>query len=429
MQLLLKGGRVVDPSSNLDKQADLLIKDGVISEIGDIAADESKYQIEDVAGKIVAPGLVDMHVHLREPGFEYKEDIESGSKAAAISGITSVACMPNTKPAIDNKSIVEFIREKAKSIGYAKVYPIGALTKDMISDEMAEIGDMLEGGAAAFSDDAFPIANSGLLRRIMEYCFMFDVPVITHCEDKSLSDDGLMNEGLLSDKMGLKGIPAESEEISVIRNIILAGLTGCKLHIAHVSTKKAVGYIREAKKSGIKVTCETCPHYFTLTENAVEGYNTNAKMNPPLRKQEDVDAVIEGLADGTIDAIATDHAPHSIEEKETEFAVAATGIIGMETSLPLTLSNLVKKDIIDISYMIKLMSLNPAKILGINAGTLGIGKPADIVVIDEDASLTVDPSKFKSKARNTPFAGMELQGQSVLTILNGKIVSKNGSII
>jgi len=430
MRLALKGGRIIDPSQDMDCIADLLIEDGVIVKIGNIDFKEITVdQVEDVSGKIVAPGLIDMHVHLREPGFEYKEDIASGSKAAAAGGFTGVACMPNTQPVTDSRPVVEFIRSQAKSAGYSKVYPIGALTKGLYGEEMAEIGDMIEGGAVAFSDDAFPIENAGLMRRVMDYCAMFNIPVITHCEDKSLSDDGLMNEGLTASILGLRGIPDEAEEISIARNIMLARLTGCRLHIAHVSTKGSVEIIRIAKASGINITCETCPQYFTLTEEAVNGYNTNAKMNPPLRTADDVAAVISGIADGTVDVIATDHAPHSIEEKETEFAVAATGIIGLETSVPLVFTRLVKTGVISLMEAISMMSYIPANILNLDAGTLCVGKPADITVIDLDAEITVDPAKFKSKSKNSPYAGMKLSGIAALTVLDGIIVARYGDIV
>ncbi|MHB1000583.1 MAG: dihydroorotase [Armatimonadota bacterium] len=428
MRLLLKGGRIIDPSQDMDIVADLLIEDGIIKEIGNIDPASADH-MEDVQGLVVAPGLIDMHVHFREPGFEHKEDILTGSKAAAAGGFTGVAPMPNTNPVTDNRSIVEFVKRRAENAGYTKVYPIGALTKGLGNDEMAEIGDMMEGGAVAFSDDAFPIADSGLMRRVMDYCSMFDVPVIVHCEDKSLSDEGLMNEGITATILGLKGIPDEAEEVSLARNVMLSRLTGCRLHVAHVSTKGSVEIIRWAKSMGVNVTCETCPQYFTLTEETVKGYNTNAKMNPPLRTAEDVEAIKQALADGTIDVIATDHAPHAIEEKETEFAVAATGIIGLETSVPLVITQLVKAGILSINDAVLKMTSEPARVLGIDAGTLRVGKPADVTVIDMNAEINVDPSKFNSRSRNTPFAGMILSGAPALTILDGKIMARYGEII
>lgn len=428
MRLLLKGGRIVDPSQGLDKVADLLIEEGQIAEIGSIEPKPGDH-VEDVTGKVVVPGLIDMHVHLREPGFEHKEDIDSGSRAAVAGGFTAIAAMPNTNPVTDNRSVVEFICRRAEKVGLAKVYPIGALTKELKDEGIAEIGDMLEGGAVAFSDDAFPIENAGLMRRAMDYCAMFDAPVIVHCEDKSLSDDGYMNEGLLSTILGLKGIPRESEEVAVSRNVLLARLTGCRLHVAHVSTRGSVEIIRLAKEGGIKVTCETCPQYFSLTEEAVKGYDTNAKVNPPLRTADDVAAVKEGLADGTIDVIATDHAPHAIEEKETEFAIAPSGMVGLETALGLVMTELVAHGVISLASAIEKMTAAPARILGLDSGTLQVGKVADVTVIDPAAKYAVDPSKFHSKSKNTPLAGKELVGAAALTIVNGKIVARYNEVI
>lgn len=426
MQLLLKGGRIIDPSQGLDETADLLIKDGKIAQIGKIEARGAK--VIDVSEKIVAPGLIDMHVHLREPGFEHKEDIATGTRAAASGGFTAVACMPNTDPVTDNRSTVEFIMQRARETGAVKVYPIGSLTKKLEGVEMAEIGDMLEGGAVAFSDDAFPIADSGVMRRVMEYCKMFDAAVILHCEDKTLTDGGFMNEGLLATKLGLRGIPHEAEDIPVMRNIMLATLTGCRMHIAHVSTKGSVDIIRRAKEAGAKITCETCPQYFSLTEDAVAGYDTNAKMSPPLRTAGDVKAIKEGLADGTIDVIATDHAPHAIEEKETEFAIAANGMVGLETSVGLVMTELVKPGVINLSNAIKKMSSTPAEILKIQGGSLKTGGIADVTVIDTEAKYTVDPAKFHSKSKNSPLGGRQLTGAPVLTIVGGKIAARGSEV-
>jgi dihydroorotase len=427
MRLLLKGGRIIDPSQGLDKVADLLVEDGKIAEIGDIdrkAADE----VVDVAGKLVLPGLIDMHVHLREPGFEYKEDILTGSRAAAAGGFTSVAPMPNTEPVTDCRSCVEFILRRAEEVNLVRVHPIGALTKELKGEEMAEIGDMIEGGAVAFSDDAFPIENAGLLRRLMDYCTMFDVPVILHCEDKTLSDEGLMNEGYMGTVLGLKGIPREAEEVAIFRNAALARLTGCRTHIAHVSTRGSVEIVRRAKEAGAPVTCETCPQYFSLTDEALRGYDTNAKINPPLRTADDVEAVKQGLADGTIDVIATDHAPHAIEEKETEFAVALNGMVGLETSVGLVMTELVKPGVLSLSDAFEKMTIAPAKILGIEAGALQVGRPADITVIDPEAEWTVDPAKFHSRSKNTPLAGRKLVGAPVITIVSGRIIARDGEI-
>lgn len=430
MQLLLKGGRVIDPLAGVDRAADVLVEDGRVSAVG--AAPDAKIPAEcvvDVSGKLVLPGLIDMHVHLREPGLEHKEDIETGSRAAAAGGFTGVAAMPNTIPVTDNRPIVEYICKRGRDVGLARVYPIGAVTKGLLGESMAEIGEMVEGGAVAFSDDAFPLADSGLMRHVMEYCRMFNVPVILHCEDKSLAGDGLMNEGLTSTMLGLRGIPDEVEEISTARNILLARLTGCRTHIAHVSTKGAVELIRRAKEDGIPVTCETCPQYFTLTDELVVGYNTNAKVSPPLRTAEDVEAVKAGLADGTIDVIATDHAPHAIEEKEAEFAVAPPGIIGLETSVGLVMTELVAPGILSDVQAFEKMTATPAKILGIPGGTLAKGAVADITVIDPAREWVVRPEELKSKSKNTPFGGRSLCGKAALTILGGKVVCRDGEIV
>ncbi len=423
--LLLKGGRIVDPSQRLDKVADLLIDGGKIAQIGEIEIAE---QVIDVSGKVVLPGLIDMHVHLREPGFEYKEDIESGSRAAAAGGFTAVACMPNTNPVTDNRSVIESILRRADEVGLVRVYPMGALTKGNKGEEMAEMGDMQEGGAVAFSDDAFPIQQSIIMRRVMDYCAMLDVPVVTHCEDTSLSAEGFMNEGLTSSILGLKGIPHEAEEIMVARNIMLARLTGCRLHIQHVSTKGSVELIREAKEAGVKVTCETCPQYFSLTEEAVIGYDTNTKINPPLRTADDVAAIKAGLADGTIDVIATDHAPHAIEEKETEYAIALNGMVGLETAVGLTITELVKAGTLTLAEAVEKMSSAPARVLGVEGGSLAVGAPADVTVLDLDAEWIVDPARFESRSKNTPLGGRKLIGLPVMTVVGGKIVSMKSEV-
>ncbi|MBP6965339.1 MAG: dihydroorotase [Armatimonadetes bacterium] len=416
--MLLRGGRIVDPAQGMDQVADLLIEDGRIARIGQIKTAD---QIIDVSGKFVLPGLIDMHVHFREPGFEYKEDIESGARAAVAGGFTAVACMPNTNPAADNRSVIESILGRADEVGLARVYPMGALTKGNKGEEMAEMGDMQQGGAVAFSDDAFPIQQSIVMRRVMDYCAMLDVPVVTHCEDTSLSGEGFMNEGLTSTILGLRGIPAEAEEVMVARNIVLARLTGCRLHIQHVSTKASVELIREAKDQGVKVTCETCPQYFSLTEETVIGYDTNTKINPPLRTADDVAAIKAGLADDTIDVIATDHAPHAVEEKETEYAAALNGMVGLETAVGLTVTELVKTGTLTLAEVVQKMSLGPARVLGVEGGSLAVGAPADVTVLDLDAEWIVEPAKFRSRSKNTPLGGRMLTGLPVMTVVGGKI--------
>lgn len=430
MKILIKGGRVIDPRNKIDCVTDVFIDRGVISEIGtDHDLDGLDINIIDASGKIVAPGLVDMHCHLREPGFEYKEDIESGTRSAAMGGFTSIACMPNTNPVIDNETVVEFIKSKAASVGYVNVYPIGAISKGLEGKELAEIGEMKFAGVVAISDDGRPVAESGLMRRALEYAGMFDLTVISHCEDTGLVGSGSMNEGYMSTLLGLKGITRAAEEVMVSRDILIAEATNTAVHIAHVSTRGSVELVRQAKKRGVLVTCETCPHYFTLTDEACEGFNTNAKMNPPLRTSDDVEAIKEGLRDGTIDVIATDHAPHHIDEKQCEFAAASNGIIGFETALGLGVTYLVKTGVLTMNELITKMSKNPADILGLNKGCISVDRPADIVIIDDTSKYTVDVSSFKSKAKNSPYDGWELYGKADYTIVNGNIVVNQGVLL
>lgn len=430
MKILIKNGHVIDPASNTDDVLDILTEDRNIIKIEkNIEPDGFDVEIIDATDKIVAPGLVDMHVHLREPGYEYKEDIESGTKAAAAGGITSVACMPNTNPVTDNAAIITFIKQKAQEAGYADVYPIGAISKGLKGQELAEIGEMKFAGAVAVSDDGRPVVESGLMRRAMEYADMFDIKVISHCEDLGLADNGYMNEGDVATRLGLRGISRAAEEVMVARDIIIAESLGAAVHIAHVSTRGSVDLVRQAKRRGVRVTCETCPHYFSLTERACESFNTNAKMNPPLRTDDDVAAIKEGLADGTIDCIVTDHAPHHKDEKNCEFGEALNGIIGFETSLGLGIKHLVKEGVLTISELIEKMSLNPSKILGISKGTLGIGRCADIVIFDPESAWTVDASTLQSKSKNTPFDGYELFGKPEYVIFGGKTVVSHGELI
>ncbi|MBU1055484.1 MAG: dihydroorotase [Proteobacteria bacterium] len=432
MLTLIKGGRVIDPG-NIDGVMDILIKNDRIIDITPLEKSESntsellkKYtaiRIIDASGKIVVPGLIDMHVHLREPGQEYKETIESGTLAAASGGFTSVCAMPNTIPVNDNSQVTRYILNRAKDVGKVNVYPVAAISVGLDGSRLCEYGDLKEAGAVAISDDGHPVSNSRLMRRAMEYAKGFGLPVISHCEVSELSSGGSMNEGFVSTRMGLAGIPNEAESIMVARDIALCELTGAHLHIAHVSTSQSLRAIRDAKKRGLPVTAETAPHYFTLTEEAVCGYNTNAKMNPPLRSETDRNAIREGLADGTIDVIATDHAPHSSLEKDVEFDLAANGIVGLETSVSLGLK-LVEEGIISLSVLIEKMSSNPARILGFDK-SIKKGNIADITVIDTNMPYTVDSDLFCSLGRNTPFNGWKIKGKTYLTMVAGKIVYEN----
>lgn len=430
MKILIKGGRVLDPANNIDEVTDILIEDGIISEVGvNSELDGVAMEVIEANGMYVVPGLVDMHVHLRDPGQEYKENIETGTKAALAGGVTSVACMPNTEPVVDNEAVISYIINKAKETGYVNVFPIGAISKGLEGNELAEIGAMRFAGAVAVSDDGHPVSDSGLMRRALIYADMFDMPVISHCEDMSLAADGCMNEGEVAGIMGLKGISRAAEEVMAARDIVVAEAENKRVHIAHVSTKGSVELIREAKKRGVKVTCETCPHYFTLTEEACEGYNTNAKMNPPLRTAEDVEAIKEGLRDGTIDCIVTDHAPHHADEKNCEFAAAKNGIVGLETSLGLGIKYLVKTGVLTLAELIEKMALNPARILGISKGTLSVGKAADITVFNPDKEWTVNVSDFNSKSKNSPYNGYTLFGKPEYVIVGGRVRLSMGEIM
>jgi len=419
--ILLKNGRLIDPSQSIDQQGDLLIEKGVVSALGQDLESSRGCRVIDVSGKWVTPGFIDMHVHLREPGEEYKETVESGTRAAAAGGFTAVACMPNTKPVNDNVTTTNFILRRAAESGFTRVYPVSSITKGQRGEELTEFGDQLSAGAVAFSDDGLPVRDPALMRMALEYAKNFDALIISHSEDMSLSEGGALNEGIMSTKLGLRGIPAAAEEVAVYRDVRLAELTGSRLHVAHVSTRESVEIIRRAKARGVNVTAETAPHYFSLTEEAVGDYNTFAKMNPPLRTEDDRRAVIEGLMDGTIDVIATDHAPHSMLEKECAFEVAANGIVGLETALGLVMS-LVEQNLITPIQMVKYLSCNPAKILGVDGGTLRPGTVADITVIDPESTYTVSAENFYSKSHNSPFLGFELRGRAVLTILDGKVV-------
>ena len=421
MNLLIKGGRVIDPSQGIDANLDVLIADGVVLELGQgLAAPEGTPAI-DACGLIVTPGLIDMHVHLRDPGLEYKEDIATGSRSAAAGGFTSVACMPNTSPVIDSKAIASYIINKAKNEALVNVFPIGCITKGGKGESLAEMGELKEAGCVGVSDDGKPVCNSELMRRALEYAKGIGIAVISHSEDLALVGEGVMNEGFVSTELGLKGIPWAAEDIAVAREVYLAEFAGAPVHIAHISTVGSARIIRNAKARGVKVTCETAPHYFTLTDEAVRGYETNAKMNPPLRSAADVEAMKAGLADGTIDAIATDHAPHHPDEKDVEFNVALNGIVGLETSLPLSLK-LVEEGHLDLNQLVSLMSCNPAKILGLDRGTLKVGAVGDVTVIDPAKEWQVEAAKLESKSKNSPFLGWKMKGRAVYTVVKGQVV-------
>ncbi len=422
MSLLIKGGLVVDPSRHLEEPLDLLVDKGKIVAVeppGQIP--ENGRRIISAPGLVVAPGLVDMHVHLREPGEEYKETIATGTRAAVQGGFTAVAAMPNTLPVNDTAAVTRLMLDQARDAGNARVYPVGAVSVGSKGQGLSEYGDLKAAGAVALTDDGLPVSSSMLMRRAMEYARTFDLPIISHCEDLELRADGVMNEGRISLQLGLKGIPAAAEEVMVYRDLTLARLTGARLHIAHVSTGGSVAIIRLAKAMGLPVTAESAPHYFSLTEAAVLGYDTNAKVNPPLRTDMDVASIKEALRDGTLDAIASDHAPHSSLEKEVEFTAAAFGLIGLETSLGLTLK-LVHAGELSLLQAIDRLSTGPAQVLGVAGGTLAVGAAADITLIDLNREWTVDASTFASKSRNCPFQGWTLKGKAVMTIVGGKVV-------
>ncbi|MGQ9813320.1 MAG: dihydroorotase [Dissulfurimicrobium sp.] len=419
--IFLNNVRMLDPVNGVDAIGDLLIIDGRIAAAGKGIPRPNDAVLLKCDGMWVTPGFMDMHVHLREPGEEYKETIETGTSAAAAGGFTAVAAMPNTKPVNDSSSVTRFIIEGAKAAGNARVYPVAAITKGLQGQELTEFADIMKAGAVAFSDDGRPVSDPSVMRLALEYAKGLGALIISHAEELNLSMGGVLNEGRISTLMGLKGIPSAAEDIAVFRDICLAGFTGARIHIAHVSTAGAVRIIREAKTRGIKVTAETAPHYFSLTEDAALGYDTNAKVNPPLRTEDDRLAIIEGLKDGTLDVIATDHAPHSRLEKEREFEMAANGIIGLETALPLTLE-LVRVGFLTPLELLKCMVVNPRRILGIKTSGLKVGETADLCIIDPDAVFVVNRENIKSRSLNTPFLGKTLKGRAVLTLVGGRIV-------
>lgn len=422
MNWLIKGARIVDPSQHIDGQMDILIEEGKIVKLGRNLSPSRKKGLGSIelAGLVVTPGLVDMHTHLREPGFEYKETIQTGSEAACAGGFTSIACMPNTNPVNDTRSVTEFILRKAAETNLVNIYPIASITMRSEGKSLAEFWDLKEAGAIALSDDGKPVMDSGVMRRALEYAHSLGLPIISHCEDTCLSSGGVMNEGFPSTELGLPGIPGIAEDIMVARDLLLAEYTRSSIHIAHVSTAGSVRLIRDAKNRGIKVTAETAPHYFTLTDDDLRTYNVNAKVYPPLRGKADVEAIKEGLRDGTIDAIASDHAPHALTDKEVEFEYAASGMIGLETSLALGL-RLVSAGVLTLNQLIGKMSTHPAGILGIPGGSLRPGAPADLTIIDLQRSWTVSRDTIRSLSRNTPFLGWDLTGKAVLTMKGGTI--------
>ncbi len=420
--ILIQGGRVIDPSRGTDGVADVYLTDGKVAAVGSNIVGEEGTLVIPAAGKVVAPGLIDLHVHLREPGQEDQETVATGAMAAAAGGFTAVCAMPNTDPVVDNQGTVGFIVSQAQRAAKARVYPIGAISLGQRGEKLAEFGELVGAGAVAVSDDGKPVMSSHLMRTALEYARTFSIPVADHCEDLALAEGGAMHEGIVATRLGLKGIPAAAEEIMVARDIILAELTGGHVHLCHMSTRGSVELIRRGKERGIRVTAEATPHHFTLTHDACEGYNTNAKMNPPLRENADREAIRQGLRDGTLDVIASDHAPHHYDAKEREFDDAPNGILGLETALGLAISELVETGLMSLSDLLLRMSTQPARIFNLPGGSLGIGAPADVVVFDPKARWTVDPSRFHSRSRNTPFGGRSLTGRAEVTIVRGRVV-------
>jgi len=420
----IQGGIVIDPG-HVNGRADVLIQNGKIMEVGyplkQTITQDTTTVILDASGWIVAPGLVDLHCHLREPGFEYKETIATGSASAVAGGFTAICCMPNTQPVNDNEAITQFMLTKGQEAGKARVFPIGAITKNSDGKELANIGELVGAGCVAISDDGRPVMNSLVMRRALEYAKAFGVPVVDHCEDLHLTDGGCMNEGLVSTELGMPGIPDASEEVMVARNLALADLTGVHVHLAHLSTARSVELVRHAKAQGLPVSAEVCPHHFSISEEAVRGYQSNAKMNPPLRTNEDMLALKQGLVDGTIDVIATDHAPHAVQEKQLEFDSAPFGIVGFETALPLTLQ-LVHDGVLSLEQALDKLTRAPAQLFHLPVGSLSPGSLADVVIFAPEEEWVVDPEQFQSKSRNTPFGGVSVKGKVKMTLVDGRLV-------
>ena len=428
MKILIKGGRVIDPANAIDKIADVLVEDGKIAAVGEhLSADGA--EVFEAEGKIVAPGLIDMHVHLREPGQEAKEDFASGSRAAAAGGYTRVATMPNTKPVIDNSALVKAMQKRAQEDAVVHVEIIGAVTKGQQGEEMAEMGDMVQAGAIAFSDDGHFTRSAKVLLNCYDYLRTFDKVIINHEEETSLVEEGVMNESHRSAMLGMKGRPTVAEDIAVARDVMLAEYADARVHVAHISSGRAVDIVRQAKARGVKVTAEVTPQHLTMTDDLVELFDSSTKINPPLREQKDVDAVLAGLLDGTIDCIVTDHSPHAQEEKDREYMYAPSGFPGLETAVGVLLTDLVHTGKLDIAMMIEKMTAAPARIFGINAGSLAEGMPADITVIDPELEWTVDDKKFYTKGSHSPFVGRRLKGKAVMTFVDGRLVMKDGEIL
>lgn len=425
MKLCIKNGTVINPNTNFEVKTDLWVEEGKVIHIGEQTAWQADETI-DATGKWVVPGLIDLHVHFRAPGFEHKEDIASGAAAAAKGGFTTVCCMPNTKPVIDNECVVEYINAMAAKANGVNVLPIGAITKDQAGETLADIGKMVAHGICALSEDGKTVENAGLMKKAMQYAKPFNIPIMSHTEERSLTG-GAMNAGENAQLFGIKGIPREAEEIIVARDILLAKYTGVKLHLCHISTKGSIEIIRFAKMQGINVTAETAPHYFTLDDSILGDYDTNKKMSPPLRTKEDVEAMKVAIQEGIIDAIATDHAPHHYDEKNVEFEAAPFGIVGLETSFAVSHTQLVKSGLISPMTLIERMSSTPAKILGIDKGDISVGKVADITVLDPDVTYTIDPSTFVGKSKNTPFGGMSVTGDVAYTIVNGRVIYRKNA--
>lgn len=424
--ILLRGGRLVDPAQKIDETLDVLLADGKVAKVGSSLEAPEGARVEACDGRIVMPGLIDVHVHLREPGNEHKETIASGAMAAAAGGFTSICAMPNTDPVIDSPATVGFVAAAGRAAGFARVYPVGAISIGQKGEQLTEIGELVEAGAVAISDDGFPVMDSGLMRMALEYTQAFDIPVADHPEDLGLSGAGVMNEGLVSARLGLHGKPNASEDVHIARDLLVAELTGGHIHLQHVSTRLGVDLIRQAKERGVRVTAEATPHHLLLTDQAVDGYRTEAKMNPPLRTEADRMAVEHGFLDGTLGILATDHAPHHYDEKEQAFDDAPFGVVGLETALGLMLTRFVEPGTMTLETLVVRMSLEPARAFRLPGGTLAEGAPADVVVVDPKLEWTVDPALFRSKGHNTPFGGEVLRGKAVLTIVGGRSVYEGG---